>query len=598
MPTYKAPLENMYFTIDEVLDATKIQSMPGNEDFSMDLVKQILEEGAKVCEEVLFPLNQSGDEEGCTWDNGVVRTPKGYKEAFQTYTEGGWMGLGADPEYGGMGMPAVMSVAMSEMVSATNTAFGMYPGLTLGAYEAIHAFGTPEQKQTYLPKMISGEWTGTMNLTEPHCGSDLGLLRSKAVNHNPDDDSWEISGQKIFISAGEHDMADNIVHLVLARLPDAPPGVKGISLFVVPKFLVNEDGSLGARNSLQCTSIEHKMGIRSSATAVMVYEGAKGWLVGEPHKGLMAMFTMMNAARLGVGIQGLGIAEVAYQNAVEYAKERLQMRALDGPKFPEKEADPIIVHPDVRRMLMIGKAFTEGARTLSYWVALQRDIAVGHSDPAVKETCSDFIDLLTPIVKAYQTDMGSEVAALGVQVHGGIGFITETGVDQYMRDAKIFEIYEGTNGIQALDLVGRKLMQDGGRPMKRFVALMQKFGADNQSNPQMAEFLIPLAKAGEKLEKSLGFMMGAAMKSPVEVGAASTDFLRQFALIVMGYMWCLNVKAALKGIESGEGNQAFYEEKIKTARFFMTRMLPEAEARHRMILAGAEPMMALDVEQF
>ncbi|MGH1351523.1 MAG: acyl-CoA dehydrogenase C-terminal domain-containing protein [Methyloligellaceae bacterium] len=598
MPTYKAPLENMYFAIDEVLDATRISQMPGNEEFSMDLVKQILEEGAKVCEEVLFPINQSGDEEGCHWENGNVTTPKGFKEAFQTYTEGGWMGLACDPEYGGMGMPSVLSMAMSEMVSASNTAFGMYPGLTIGAYEAIHAFGTAEQKQMYLPKMVSGEWTGTMNLTEPHCGSDLGLLRTKAADHDASDDSWKISGQKIFISAGEHDMSQNIIHLVLARLPDAPEGVKGISLFVVPKFLVNADGTPGERNSLECASIEHKMGIRSNATAVMVYENAKGWLVGEPHKGLMAMFTMMNAARLGVGMQGLGVAEVAYQNAREYAKERLQMRSLTGPKYPEKPADPIIVHPDVRRMLMISKAFTEGARTMSYWVALQADLVKGHPDPEVKQTANDFIDLLTPVVKAYQTDMGSEVAALGVQVHGGIGFICETGVEQYMRDAKIFEIYEGTNGIQALDLVGRKLMQNQGRGMKRFFALLQKFAVTNQANPKMEEFIAPVTKALGKLQNSMEFMMGAAMKNPEEVGAASTDFLRQFALVVMGYMWGLNAKAALKGLESGKGNPKFYEEKLKTARFFMARMLPEAEARHKMVLAGAASIMDMDEDQF
>ncbi len=598
MPTYKAPLENMYFVIDEVLDSTRISAMPGNEDFSMDLVKQILEEGAKVCEGVLFPLNQSGDEEGCHWENGEVRTPKGYKEAYDTYTEGGWPGLSCDPKYGGMGMPAVLGTAMAEIVSSSNSAFGMYSGLTIGAVEALHAFGTEEQKETYLHKMISGEWTGTMNLTEPHCGSDLGLIRSKATDNDASDNSWKISGQKIFISAGEHDLSKNIIHLVLARLPDAPEGVKGITLFVVPKFLVNADGSLGERNSLECASIEHKMGIRSSATAVMAYENAKGWIVGEPHKGLMAMFTMMNAARLGVAMQGLGIAEVAYQNAREYAKERLQMRALDGPKAPEKEADPIIVHPDVRRMLLTGKAFTEGARTMSLWVALQRDLAEGHPDEEVKQTANDFIDLLTPVVKAYHTDMGSQIAAHGVQVHGGIGFITETGVDQYMRDAKIFEIYEGTNGIQALDLVGRKLMQNRGRGMKRFFALLQKFAVTNQVNPKMEEFIAPVTKALGKLQVSTQFIMEAAMKNPNEVGAASSDFLRQFALVIMGYMWGLNAKAALKKLESAEGNQKFYEEKLKTARFFMARMLPEAESRHLMVLAGAKTLMEMDEDQF
>lgn len=600
MPVYKAPTENIHFVLHEVLGAEQLAELPGYEEFSLDLADQIIEEGAKLCEDVLFPINLSGDDEGCHYENGVVRTPKGFKEAYDMFAEGGWCGISADPDYGGMGMPMLMNTVMQEIICASNMSFGMYPGLSQGAYEALHQFGTDEQKATYLPKLIEGVWSGTMNLTEPHCGTDLGLIKTKAEEHADGDGAWSITGQKIFISAGEHDLTENIVHLVLARLPDAPEGVKGISLFVVPKFLPDEDGSVGPRNAgVTCASIEHKMGIKASATCVMVYEGAKGWLVGEPHKGLKAMFTMMNAARLGVGMQGLGIAEVSYQNALAYAKDRLQMRALDGTKAPDKPADPIIVHPDVRRMLLTGKAFTEGARALSYWLGMNLDISYKHPDEAKRREADDLVALLTPIVKAYQTDMGSTVSALAVQTHGGAGYIWEYGVEQYMRDAKIAEIYEGTNGIQALDLVGRKMGQGFGRLLRRFFHPLQQFIEDNQADEQMQEFVFPLAKAFAKLQQSTAMIAQKGLKNPNEAGAASSDYLRQFALVAIGYMWVLMVqKAQQKLAEGANGKTDFYESKIKTARFFFQRMLPEADARFKMVMAGADSMMDLEEDSF
>lgn len=596
MPVYTPPLDNIRFVLNDVLDVTQIASLPGYEDTTPDLINQILEEGGKICSEVLFPLNQSGDQEGCVLENGVVRTPKGFKEAYKTFAEGGWCGLSADPDYGGMGMPVTVNTVMQEMICSANMSLGMYPGLSQGAYEALHVFGTDEQKQTYLPKLTSGEWAGTMCLTEPHCGTDLGLIKTKAVSN--DDDSYQITGTKIFISAGEHDLTDNIIHLVLARLPDAPDGVKGISLFVVPKFLPKDDGSIGARNGVACGSIEHKMGIKASSTCVINLDDAKGWLVGEPHKGLKAMFVMMNAARLGVAMQGLGIAEVAWQNALVYAKERLQMRALDGAKAPDKPADPIIVHPDVRRMLLTCKAFCEGARALSYWTGMHLDISQKHPDQAQRQKSDDLVALLTPVIKAYQTDMGFEVASLAMQVYGGHGYIWEHGVEQYARDARIAMIYEGTNGIQALDLVGRKMAQGYGRLLRRFFHPLSEFIADHQANTQMQEFIFPLAKSFAKLQQATGFIAQKGLKNPNEAGAASVDYLRMFALTAMGYMWARMALAAQENLESGEDNKEFYESKIHTARFFMTRMLPESDARFKAVMAGADPIMALDASGF
>lgn len=598
MPIYNAPLSDIRFVLNEVLHAETLAELPGYEDATADLIDPILEEAAKICQDVLFPLNQSGDAEGCTFDNGNVTTPKGFKEAYQTFIEGGWTGLSADPEYGGMGMPMLINTVMQELICAANFSFGMYPGLSQGAYEALHHFGTDEQKAVYLPKLIDGTWSGTMNLTEPHCGTDLGLIKTKAEDDPDLDGAYRITGTKIFISAGEHDLTENIVHLVLARLPDAPEGVKGISLFVVPKFLINEDGSLGERNGAVCGSIEHKMGIKASSTCVMNFENARGWLVGEPHKGLKAMFTMMNAARLGVAMQGLGIAEVGYQNGLAYAKDRLQMRALTGAKEPEKPADPIIVHPDVRRMLLTGKAFTEGARAMAYWAAMHHDIAKKHPDPEKRQEADDLMALMTPILKAYLTDMGSVVTNLAVQIHGGHGYIWEYGVEQYVRDARIAEIYEGTNGIQALDLVGRKMAQGYGRLLRRFFVPVQQFIETEGENADMAPYVMPLAKAFMKLQQATATVAQKGMKNPDEAGAASSDYLRQFALVAMGYMWARMVKVSLEKLEQGAENKEFYETKLQTAEFFFARMLPEADFRFKAVMAGADSLMQMKAESF
>lgn len=596
MPVYKAPLETMKFVLHDVLGAESLTQFDGYTDASADMINQILDGGAQICEDVLFPLNQSGDKEGCHFDNGAVRTPSGFIPAYKTYIEGGWTALSADPNYGGMGMPHLLNFVFMEMICSSNMAFGMYPGLSEGAYRALHQHGSDTLKQTYLPKLVTGEWSGTMCLTEPHCGTDLGLIRTKSIPS--DDGSYRITGTKIFISAGEHDLTSNIIHLVLAKLPDAPDGVKGISLFVVPKFLVNDDGSIGARNSAVCGSIEHKMGIKANATCVMNFDDAKGWLVGEKHKGLRAMFTMMNAARLGVGMQGLGIAEIAYQNALTYAKDRLQMRALDGVKAPDKPADPIIVHPDVRRMLLTSKAVVEGGRALSYWVGMMLDISEKHPDPVKRQEADDLVALLTPIVKAYLTDIGSEVSNMAVQTYGGHGYIWEWGVEQYVRDARIAQIYEGTNGIQALDLVGRKMGQNFGRLLRRFFHPVADFIETNMSNSELAEFIMPLAKSFAKLQQITAVIAQKGLKDPNEAGAASVDYLRFFALVALAYMWCRMVMVAQDKIKKGEGDKEFYESKIKTARFFFDRVLPETEAKFRMIMAGAGSMMAPSENEF
>ncbi len=591
MPVYKAPIENIKFVLHEVLGAEKLsREIPKFVDATPELIDQIIEEGAKMCEEVLFPLNQSGDKEGCTYENGVVRTPAGFKEAYKTFAQSGWCGVSASPDFGGMGLPHLVNTAMQEMICAANMSFGMYPGLSQGAYHALEVYGTDEQKQTYLPNLASGEWSGTMCLTESHCGTDLGLIRTKAVPQG--DGSYAITGNKIFISAGEHDLTDNIIHLVLAKLPDAPEGVKGISLFVVPKFLVKEDGSVGAANGATCGSIEHKMGIKASSTCVMNFEGAKGWLVGEAHKGLRAMFAMMNAARLGVAMQGLGIGEVAWQNGLAYAKDRLQMRALDGAKAPERPADPIIVHPDVRRMLLRSKAFCEGSRAMSYWIGMTLDISEHHPDPEKREEAEDLVALMTPILKAYQTDMGFEIANEAIQIHGGHGYIWEYGVEQYARDARIAQIYEGTNGIQALDLVGRKMGAHMGRYLRRFFHPVHEFIESHQETPAMQEFIFPLAKSFAKLQQATGMVAQKGLKDPNEAGAASSDYLRQFALVAMAYMWAQMAKVAQDKLAAGEGNAEFYKSKLDTARFFMERMLPETDARFKMVMAGAATLMS------
>jgi alkylation response protein AidB-like acyl-CoA dehydrogenase len=599
MPVYAAPIDNFRFVLNDVLMAGETFARLGLADASPDVLDAVLEEAGRFCENELLPLNLPGDIEGCTFENGVVRTPKGFKEAYDKFREGGWVGLIADPEYGGQGLPHTMSSALDEMVSSANTAFGMYPGLSAGAYRAIAQHGSDEQKKLYLPKLTDGIWSGTMCLTEPQCGTDLGLIRARAV---PDGDGgYKITGTKIFISAGEHDLTDNIIHLVLAKLPDAPPGTRGISLFIVPKFLPKEENGeivAGPRNGIFCGAIEHKMGIKASATCVMNLDEATGWLVGEPNKGMRAMFTMMNAARLGVAIQGLGLAEIAYQNAVVYAKDRLQGRSLTGDANAAGPADPIIVHPDVRKTLLTMKAFVEGARALGLWVSLQLDIEEHAEDPAEKQAASDLLALMTPIVKAYFTDAGFEATNAAMQVWGGHGYIRDNGVEQFARDARITQISEGANGIQALDLVGRKLPANMGRSLRRFFHPVAAFIAENQADSGIGEFVQPFAKAFGKLQQATGFIAQKGLANPDEAAAASTSYLRLFALVAIGFMWLRMAKAAQAKLAAGEGPESFYTGKVKTARFFMTKILPEAEQHFRAIMAGAKPLMDVAVQEF
>jgi alkylation response protein AidB-like acyl-CoA dehydrogenase len=595
MAVYKAPLKDIQFVMNEVLDVSSLATLPGYEDATPDTIQAILEEAAKLCENVLFPLNRSGDEEGCTYENGVVRTPKGFKEAYDQFREGGWTAMTCDPRYGGQGLPATVGFAISEMINASNQAFAMYPGLSHGAYEALARHGSEELKNLYLPKLTDGTWSGTMCLTEPHCGTDLGMLRTKAEPQA--DGSYSITGTKIFISAGEHDLTENILHLVLARLPDAPGGTKGISLFLVPKFVPNKDGSVGPRNGIRCGAVEHKMGIKANATCVMNMDGAKGWLVGELNKGMNAMFVMMNAARLGVGMQGLGIAECSYQSAVAYARDRLQGRSLTGPKNASGPADPIIVHPDVRRMLLTQKSFTEAARALALWTGMLIDEAHRHPDAAKREAADDLIQMLTPIIKAYFTDMGSECANLAVQTYGGHGYIRENGVEQLVRDARITQLYEGTNGIQALDLVGRKLPMKGGQAAQRLLGEIAGFVAGHKADEKMKDFVEPLEKALGRVQDAALYLMQNAMKNPDEAGAAASDLLRLMALTAMAFMWNRIVVAAHKGLANG-GDKAFYEAKIATARFYMARVMPQTTALNHQIKAGAATVMALPAEAF
>ncbi|MBP6819256.1 MAG: acyl-CoA dehydrogenase C-terminal domain-containing protein [Ferrovibrio sp.] len=597
MPTYTAPVKDFQFVLHDVLNLESYTSMPGFEEASRDTIDAILKEGGKFMSEVLQPLNQVGDREGCKLENGVVRTPTGFKEAYQQYCEAGWGGLTGDPEYGGQGLPHVVGFAMAEMQSAANMAFAMYPGLTHGAYEALHRYGTDEQKRTYLPKMLSGEWTGTMNLTEPHCGTDLGLMRTKAEPQA--DGSYLISGTKIFISAGEHDMSQNIIHLVLAKIPGGPEGIKGVSLFVVPKFLVNADGSLGQRNGVAVGSIEHKMGIHGNSTCVLNYDNAKGWLVGQMHKGMQAMFVMMNAARLGVGIQGLAQAEVAYQNAVTYAKDRLQGRSITGTKAPDKPADPLIVHPDIRRMLMSIKAFTEGARALALWTGLEIDVAGKHPDPEQRQVSDDLVAFLTPMIKAYLTEYGYQSTTMAQQVYGGHGYIAEWGMEQFVRDARIAMIYEGANGIQALDLVGRKLPTGIGRLARRFFHQVDGFIQANMADPKIGkDFVMPLAKAFARLQTATGYISEKGMKNPDEAGAASWDYLCMFGLVAIGLMWCRMAKVAHAKLAANDDDKTFMENKLATGKFFMDRMLPDTASQLAKIQAGAGSTMHLEAANF
>jgi acyl-CoA dehydrogenase len=602
MPSYKAPVDDVMFLLSDVFHIDRYNNLPGFAEATPDLIEAVLGEAAKFCEDVLTPLNRVGDKEGCRRNaDGSVTTPTGFKAAHKQFTEGGWLGLAAPPEFGGQGLPTVIAQAVSEFVCSANMAFSMYSGLTQGAIAALFTHASAEQKTLFLPKMVSGEWAGTMNLTEPQCGTDLGLVRTRATPQP--DGSYKITGTKIFISAGEHDLAANIVHLVLARIDGAPAGTKGISLFIVPKFLPAADGGIGVRNAVSCGSLEEKMGIHGNATCVMNYDGATGWLVGEANRGLQAMFVMMNEARLNVGLQGLALSEVAYQNAAAYAKERLAGRALTGAKFPQQPADPIIVHPDVRRMLMNIRAFNEAARALVLWTALKSDIAHRAPDAKDRLAADDHLGLMTPVIKGVLTDQGFANKVAAQQVFGGHGYIAEHGMEHFVRDARIAMIYEGANGVQALDLVGRKLPKDGGRALRAFFGEVSAYIKEHGADAAMSPYVTPLGKALGELQEATMWLVQHAMASPENAGAGATDYMHLFGLVALGYMWCLIAQAAqaaqtAQAENAKAGDNERMAQRLTTGRFFMERILPASGAHLARIKAGAESTMALPMEAF
>ncbi len=599
MQTYKAPLRDMRFVIHEMLDAEQLSKLPGYEEATADTIDAIIEEGAKFCEDKLLPLNRVGDEEGCTYENGVVHTPPGFKQAYDDFVAAGWQSISSDPNYGGQGLPALMNFVIEEMVCSTNIAFGVYPLLSRGAAALIERHGSDDIKETYLPHLADGSWSGTMCLTESHCGTDLGLIRTKAVPKS--EGKYAINGSKIFISAGEHDLSNNIIHLVLAKLPDAPDGVRGISLFLVPKFNVNGQGAaaeVGSRNGVACGSIEKKMGIHGSATCVINFDEAEGYLIGEAHKGLRCMFTMMNGARLGVGMQGLALGETAYQSATAYAKERRSGKSLAKGEKSADAADPIIVHPDVRNMLLTARAYNEGARALAYWTALHLDLSTHHPEAEIRRDSDELVQLMTPIIKAFLTDRGFEAANLAVQVHGGHGYIAEHGMEQLVRDARIAQLYEGTNGIQALDLVGRKLGLHTGRLLRHFFHPATEFCETHKDNEELKDVVLPLSKALGKLQQATLVIAQKSLGNPEEAAAVATDYLKMFGLVAVGYMWALMAEKAVAKAANANGDARFYANKLKTARFYMHKLLPDTAAVFLRIMTGKYAIAQFDEDDF
>ena len=596
MPAYHAPLDDIRYLLNDVHDIGQLSTLPGFEDATPEMIAEVLAGGATFCEEVLFPINQSGDAEGITLVDGEVKTPAGFKEAYQRYTADGWTAISATPEYGGSGLPEMVRFVMEEMLCSANLSFSMYPGLSHGAYSALMSHGSDELKQRFLPKLIDGTWGGTMCLTEAHAGTDLGIITTKAVPSG--DGAYAITGQKIFISAGEHDLTENIVHLVLAKLPDAPSGTKGISLFLVPKYLPTEDGGVGARNGVTCGSVEHKMGIKASATCVLNFDNATGWLVGEPHKGMRAMFVMMNGARLAVGLQGLGLSEVAYQNALAYAKDRLQGRSLTGPKNPGGPADSILVHPDVRKGLLRIKALNEGMRALAYWVGIRIDVEHRHPDAAVRQEAEDMVALMTPVIKAFLTDKGFENANIALQTLGGHGYIKEYGIEQYVRDARIAQIYEGTNAVQALDLVGRKLPMEGGRLVRRFFEIVKRDVDAAAQVEGLEDFAKALGGSLYQLQKATMMLAEKGFANPDEVGAAATEYLQLMGYVAVGWQWLRMATVSTGKLAAGAEDRRFHEAKLKTARFYFGRMLPETATLLAAIQAGSGAIMAFADDEF